>query len=141
MDLYTIGELHVPILALTALVILYSDHKGLLYMLGKHEVLSERFVVWSHRLVWVGLIGMIITGAVLVSGSLEYRLTQGAFYIKMGLVLVLIMNAVAIGKLSKVATHTPFAALSLEQRRTLLVSGMLSAAGWIGAALIAFFVL
>lgn len=139
--LYELGDLHLPVLAFTALAILYSDHKGLMYMLGRHEVLPERFVVLSHRLVWIGLIGMLVTGASLVAPSWEYRLTQGVFYIKMGLVLVLVMNAVAIGKLSEVATHTPFSQLSLEQKRTLLVSGTLSGTGWLGAAIIGFFFL
>ena len=136
--LYSFGELHLFFLALTALVILHSDHKGLLYMLGKRDILSSRFVVWSHRLVWIGLIGMILSGAALIAPSWEYWLTQGSFYIKMGLVGVLVMNAFAIGTFAKVATHTPFKELGKDQKLTLLVSGTLSATGWIGASLIGF---
>lgn len=139
--LYTFGELHLLLLAFTAIVVLYADYKGLLYMWGKHAVLSPRFVFWSHRFVWIGLIGMILTGAALTAPSWEYRLTQGAFYIKMSMVLVLVINACAIGSFSKVATHTPFTDLEKDQKLQLLVSGTLSVIGWIGSAVIGFFFL
>jgi hypothetical protein len=59
----------------------------------------------------------------------------------MGFVLVLVVNAFAIGKLSAVAGTTSFASLSAEEKRTLLLSGFLSGASWIGAATIGFFFL
>ena len=136
-----LGTLHVPVLLVTVAAILYSDHKALAYMLGREQMLSRQFVRWSHGIVWVGLLAMIVTGVALTLPALEYRLGQAAFYVKMGFVLVLVMNAFAIGRISKMATATPFNALSDEQRSTLLVSGGLSVFGWVGAILTAVFFL
>lgn len=134
-------ELHLAILLITAVVILYSDHEGFAYFREKKLTLSKQFVAWSHRLVWAGLLGMLLTGVVLVFPSWEYWLQDPAFYVKMGFVLTLFINAFFIGKLSHVATETPFSLLEQHERQTLLVSGALSAIGWIGAACMGFFVL
>ena len=134
-------EVHLAALALTALVILYSDHHAFAYFLGKKQTLTKGFVVWSHRLVWLGLITMITTGVIMVTPRWEHFLADPVFYIKMGMVGVLMVNGFAIGKLSHVATQTPFANLLPEQKRTLLLSGSLSAIGWISSALIGFFFL
>ena len=133
-----IVTLHVATLLLTALFILYSDHQGFLYFRGKKATLSPTFLAWSHRLVWCGLLLMIVSGILLVLPSWEYRLQQPIFYVKMGFVLVLVVNAFAIGTLSRVAAQKPFAMLSLEEKRTLLLSGTLSAVSWVGAATIGF---
>lgn len=141
MDLYALGGLHGISFMIVAAVIVYSDHQAYLYFRGKKATLRESFVVWSHRLVWAGLLAMITTGIALTIPGWEYRLSNPVFYVKMGFVLVLIMNACAIGIIAKKATTTPFAELSDTDRRTLMVSGALSAIGWIGAALIGYFVL
>lgn len=131
--------IHLTTLALTALVILYTDHRGLKYFLGKEPTLPASFITWSHRLVWLGLLLMIGSGAFLVSEAWSYFSTDPAWLIKMGFVAVLVINACAIGRLSHVATTTPFAELSITQKRLLLVSGIASSTGWIGSALIGFF--
>lgn len=141
MDLYVLGAFHGIIFVFLALVILYADHQGYLYVRGKKELLTERFVQWSHRLVWLGLALMIGTGAILLAPTWEYHLQQPAFYIKMGFVLVLLMNAFAIGSYSKLAYTKPFAVLSKEQQKTLLVAGALSLTGWVGSAIIGMFLL
>lgn len=131
-------DLHLFTLGLTAVVILYSDYHGLSYFLGKKPVLSPAFVTWSHRLVWFGLLGMITTGALMLLPSWEYRLSDPAFYVKIGFVLMLIINGVAIGKLSKVASLQPFAHLTRDEQYTLILSGAISATCWIGSAMIGF---
>ena len=134
-----IVAIHLLTLGLTALVIVYSDHQGFLYFRGKKQTLSKSFLKWSHHLVWTGLILMIVTGVVLTIPQWEYRLTQGAFYIKMAFVATLVVNAFAIGTLSKLAGRTPFASLQKEQKRTLLISGGVSSVCWIGAAVMGMF--
>lgn len=142
MDLFfALGAFHGTIFLATAAVIIYSDHHGLLYFLGKKQTLSANFVKWSHKLVWTGLLLMITTGLALMLPAWEYYLTEIAFYAKMGFVAVLVMNAIAIGTLSKKASLTPFASLSSSEKKTLLVSGALSFTGWIAAASIGFFIL
>lgn len=138
---YALGAFHGLMFLLTAAVIIYSDHQGFLYFRGKKQTLSPTFVTWSHRLVWIGLGLIITTGLALAIPAWEYYLTELPFYIKMGFVGVLLMNAVAIGKLSHKAETTPFALLSSEEKTTLLVSGALSFCGWVCAAGIGFFIL
>ena len=84
---------------------------------------------------------MIVTGVLLTIPTWEYRLTEFAFYVKMGFVLVLVMNAVAIGSLARLAHERPFASLAAEEQKTLLVSGGLSFCGWIGAVVVGVFFL
>lgn len=136
-----IGEIHGFLVAVTALFILYSDHKAFGYFRGTHQTLSMRFITWSHRIVWVGLILIILTGVTLVLPAWEYYLSESIFYVKMGFVLTLIMNAFAIGNLSKKAHTTPYAQLTKSEQTTLLVSGGLSVIGWISAIAIGLFLL
>lgn len=134
-------EIHLFSLALTALVILYSDYQGFLYFRGKKQLLSKEFVTWSHRLVWAGLCAMLVTGALLLIPRFEYLIREPVFYIKMGFVLVLVVNAFAIGRLSHVATLRPFIELTKKERTTLLFSAALSGIGWVGAAFVGYFLL
>lgn len=133
-------DIHLTILCVTALVILYSDHVGFNYFRERTLTLSRSTIVWSHRLVWVGLVGMIATGIALMLPSYEYWLSLPSFYVKMAFVLTLIVNALFIGKLSHVATETPYSLLDDETRKTLLTSGALSTMCWIGAAVIGLFI-
>lgn len=134
-------SLHLFTLFITAVVIACSDHQGYLYLRGKKATLSKRFVTWSHRLVWVGLLTMITSGVLMVLPAWEHYLQEPKFLIKMCFVLMLVVNAFAIGELAKKAEQTPFVALSLQEKRMLLVSGVLSISGWIGAAIIGMFFL
>ena len=131
--------IHLTTLFIAALVIIYSDHQGFLYFRGKKQLLSQSFLKWSHHLVWAGLLTMILTGILLTIPQWEYRLTQSEFYIKMAFVGVLVVNAFAIGALSKLAGTTPFDSLQKEQKRTLLLSGALSSMCWIGATMMGMF--
>ncbi len=81
---------------------------------------------------------MIATGVFLTLPAWTYRLQDPAFYVKMGFVLVLVVNAFAIGKLSEVAAERSFSSLQASQKRTLLLSGVLSATSWVGATLVGF---
>lgn len=142
MDLFfALGAFHGLIFLATAVVIIYSDHQGFLYFIGKKQTLSHSFITWSHRLVWTGLVLMITTGLILALPGWQYYLSEPAFLTKMSLVIMLAINAVAIGKLSRKAETTPFADLVTSEKKTLLISGMLSFAGWVGAASIGFFIL
>jgi hypothetical protein len=130
--------LHFFTLILTAVVIIYSDHQGFLYFRGKKQTLSPLFLLWSHRLVWIGLLGMIVSGFFMVLPWWERKIQDPAFIVKMFFVLVLVINGVAIGRLSQVAATTPFASLDAKKKRILFISGAASAISWIGAATIGF---
>lgn len=139
--MHELGELHGVIISILALVILYSDHQGYLYFRGKKETLSLRFITWSHRIVWAGLLAMIGTGLILFSQSAEYFLVEPIFLLKMGFVATLVINGFLIGSLSAVAATTPYNALDKATQRKLFISGILSSIGWIGAATIGLFFL
>lgn len=141
MDIYVLGGLHGSIFLFVAAAIIYVDHQGYLYFRGKKELLSKQFITWSHRLIWIGLLLMVSTGAILASSAIEYYIQQLEFQLKMAFVLVLVINAFAIGSLSKLAATVPFAQLSRRQQHTLMLSGALSFMGWVGAASIGFFIL
>lgn len=138
---FELETIHLIALACAAVVILYSDHKGYAYMTGKVDVLTETFVRRSHMLVWIGLFAMILSGVLLVIPTWIYRLQEPAFYVKMALVLILVWNGMAIGKLARVASVKPFRDLPSADQRTLMLSGGLSVAGWVGATVIGFFFL
>ena len=134
-------DIHLIILLATVVIILFADHEGLNYVRQKKMVLSKKIVTLTHRLVWVGLAGMIVSGALLVATEEADVLQETAFYIKMGFVLTLAVNGFFIGTLSRVATETPYALLSQKEKTKLMVSGALSTIGWVGAATIGLFFL
>ena len=132
-----IEALHLLSLAFVAIVIVLADHDGYLYMRGKKAVLNAVKVKRLHQLAWVGLGAMIVTGMLLIAeepGVLE----EGAFGVKMLMVLALLVNGFVIGRLSALSTTTPFANLSFGQKLSLLGSGAVSVSCWIGASLIGF---
>lgn len=133
-----LGELHGTIIAVLAVVIIYSDHQAYLYFRGKKQLLSLKVIHVLHSIIWWGLFLMITTGVILLIPRVDRILQEPVFYVKMGLVAVLIFNGLAIGTLAKVAATTPYAQLTKSQQKTLLVSGALSAIGWLGAWFIGF---
>lgn len=76
---------------------------------------------------------MLVTGTLMITPEWEYFLQEPAFYIKMGLVAVLIINALAIGKLSRIATELPFTLLTTEEKRH--YSSLAFSPGSVGRAL------
>ncbi|MEX0917865.1 MAG: hypothetical protein WDZ93_01810 [Candidatus Paceibacterota bacterium] len=120
------------VFALIATVVV-TDVLGLLWVTGRLETLSRRTLTVLHRLVWVGLLIMIVSGATMFLSYKEYLLTVPAFYVKMGFVLTLVVNAFVIGRHMHIATVRSFAALSKEERRPLFISGAVSTTAWVGA--------
>ncbi len=133
--------LHLIALIITAPVILYADHMGFRYFTGRAAVLPERSVVWTHRLVFIGLFVLIATGVMLTVPSWEVWFAKPAFYVKLGFVVTLLINGLFIQKLMTTATRVPYASLSLSDKRTLMTSGALSGIGWVASVLIGFFLL
>lgn len=130
-------SVHVGTLFLLIPVILFADHEGLAWVRGKKETLSAKTMIILHRLVWVGLGVMILTGAIMFWPLKDYLLYAPAFYIKMFFVFVLVINSFFINHFMQLAIEKPFASLSLEEKRPLLISGAVSSISWIGAILAA----
>lgn len=133
--------LHLISLAFVTVVIVIADHDGYLYMRGKKAVLEESRVKRLHDLAWVGLGAMIVTGVALVLEDPEEVFAEGAFIVKMLMVLALVINGFVIGQLSTLSTATPFADLKIRQKLAILASGAVSVSCWIGAATISIFFL
>lgn len=131
-------ELHLGILILTAITILFSDHLGWQYFRGTRTVLPQLLIRRLHTGIWVGLCGMIVTGIVLSVPRFEYLREEQTFYIKCAFVLILIFNAWVIGRIAPIASERPFTALTRQEKRLLILSGVVSLSSWLGAALIGF---
>ena len=132
---------HLAILALTLLLVLYSDHLGWQYMRGKQQVLNATLIRNLHYAVGLGLVGMVATGIYMSYRALPILLTEPVFLLKMFFVLVLVLNSFFIGSLLPLATKTPYAELSEREQRLLILSGSISSISWvctIGVALLLF---
>lgn len=136
MDVITI---HLWSLIITAPVILYADHMGFLYFTGRVQTLSVKKVEWTHRLVFLGLLFLISTGAVLTIPMWAIMFENPFFYAKLAFVATLILNGIFIGKLMKKSTTTPYALLSRDEKIFLMISGAVSLCGWVASVLIGFF--
>lgn len=132
--------LHLAILAYAAWNILHADHLGFRWMTGKVNILEAADIRKYHRRVWIGLVGMIVTGFVMFWPVREYLLGRWQFLLKISFVLALVANGFAIGSIQKVATRKSFKELTLKEKLPLLVSGGVSTLGWTGAAIMAFFI-
>lgn len=133
-----IAELHFFSLILTLPVILYADHMGFLYLTGRKQTLEYKKVAWAHRLVFVGISLLIITGIALTIPRIDYLLTKPFFYAKMALVITLVINGLFIGNTMKKATTTPFQNLEKDEKNLMIVSGAISGLSWLATILIGF---
>ncbi len=127
--------LHILAISVTGLTVLYSDEQGLMWMLGKKELLDAKRIELLHTIVSIGLALVILTGGLMALRGLTYYLQNPVFLIKMGFVFVLIVNGLFIGKIASLATTRSFASLTSRERLPLLVSGAASVMGWAGALL------
>lgn len=127
--------IHLLLVIITILAVLYSDEQGLLWLMGKRELLDAKRVELLHIIVSIGLAGVLLTGGLLFIDRAFVLLTEPAFLVKMVFVLALVINGFFIGVISEVATHTPFKMLSKKRRAQMLLSGFISGAGWTGAAI------
>ena len=129
------AEFHVVFVALTILVVLYSDEQGLVWLLGKKKTLSKKVVDTLHALVSIGLGGILLTGGLMFLDRADYLLAQPIFIAKMVFVAALVINAFFVGMLSRLATEKSYASLNTKERFRVFLSGGVSIFGWVGAAI------
>lgn len=125
---------HLTILAITVVIIIFTDFNGLLWLLGKKKTLPKKLFTVLHWLVSFGLVGMILSGGYMAYeyGS-EILLRNYVFSTKMFFVLLLVINAFLIGKHMHVAFERSFNDLTKKAKISLLVSGAVSTGCWIAA--------
>ena len=134
-------DLHLLSLVITVPFILYSDHLGLKYMLGKKNTLDLSTTKKLHLAVFIGLGLLIITGAALTIPDSDYYLQEEEFLLKMFFVATLTINGLFIGKLMKLASQKTFKELTTKQQLTLLISGAVSGTCWLASLVIGYFFL
>ncbi len=127
--------LHVLFVLATGAVVLYSDEQGFLWIRGKKETIPHEKLKKLHNLVSLGLVCIILSGALLFSREPSYYLAQTDFIVKMVFVLALIVNGFLIGKFTEVAATRSWASLFTRERLPLLISGAVSGLSWGGALL------
>lgn len=113
-------------------LVIGSDTAGLLWVLGITPTVKRRWLERAHRLIYVGLAFSIVSGAYLFSTVSAYLLTVPAFYVKVGFVAALLINAFFIGKHIKLAAETRFADTTRGERIKLFLSAAVSVVGWVG---------
>lgn len=131
-------QIHLIVLTITGICIVVADHDGFQYFLGKKSVLDLKRVKRLHYAVLLGLVLMILTGALMFGDRWGELIDNPAFYVKMLMVGALIANSFIIGSLMHVATIRPFTELTGSERHTLLASGAVSVVCWVGSATIGF---
>ncbi len=135
----TIVLIHVATFIFNIFFVVVSDFKGLLWVLGKKETLSARWMMLFHRLIWAGLTVSVLTGAYLFWGAREYLLTQPAFLFKAGMVGALIINSFSIDRHLGIATTRPFRETNKSERFELCLSGGISTVAWVSVVVAAQF--
>lgn len=135
--------LHLLSLAFCFVTIIRSDWMGSSWMRGKVNTIDPVKLGSLHKQAWVGLLLMIVTGAVLFSQNTDTLLASGPFYVKMTcvLALALVINAFVIGRFMKIATQKKFSEVNGGDKAKLFLSGFVSIFGWVTAFLAAFYIL
>jgi hypothetical protein len=117
--------------------VVVSDFVGLLWLIGKLETVSKKFLHLTHWFIWVGLTISVLTGVYLFLQSADYLLTLPAFYTKSVLVFALIVNSFVIGKHIDLAANKTFATTNKSERIHLAFSAVVSTIGWAGVVVAA----
>lgn len=113
--------------------VLYADYHGGRWFRGTVATLPARTVERMHAGVSVGLAALLLTGGLMFIDRSAYLLSQPAFLTKMGFVAALVINGFFIGRISGLATAGPFADLPAGKKRQVVLSGAVSAIGWVAA--------
>jgi uncharacterized membrane protein len=130
--------LHFACLIFSFVWIIISDYNGLMWIVGKKETLSLKNLEKYHKYVWFGLLGLIISGVLLLLEK-DYLLEDFVFKFKMFFVLVLFVNSFFIGKKMLIASQFSFKDISNKDKVILLASGAVSTMSWISAFVLAKF--
>jgi hypothetical protein len=126
--------LHITAFGFVLGVSAISDKEAFAWMRGKKEILDAEKIHLYHRLVWLGLSVLIVSGVILMYPMRVYLLSQLFFVMKLLFVGVLIVNGVLIGRMSSLATEKPFASLTSHEKMALLASGVISSLSWMCVA-------
>jgi hypothetical protein len=133
--------IHIIFAVLSFCIVVVADSYGFSWIRGKRQTLAPKWLSTLHYAMWIGLVGLIVTGAMMAYPMREYLLTRPQFIAKMGFVLALVVNGFAIGNLLRIAERGPYATIPKATKVKLFISGAISTVSWIGAATLAFFLI
>lgn len=128
---------HIGAFLVNIALVIVADCHAASWLFGWQQTLSRRLMTWLHRIIGVGLAVSIVSGFFLFLSHAEYLLAVPSFYVKIGLVAALVVNAFVIGRHVDVASEKPFRLLTAAERRLLFVSGAVSTMGWVGVCMAA----
>lgn len=133
--LYTLPllQIHITAVFATLALVIISDLHGALWMYGKFATLPEKRMELLHKAVWASLIITMSAGFVMFTSYPAYLLSLPAFQLKLLFIAFLLINAFVIGKHVKLATTHTFKELPRKEKVILIVSGLVSTSGWVGA--------
>lgn len=121
-------------------LVVCADSIGLLWAWGKLKQLPEKFIIFVHRGVWIGLGVSIVTGTYMFWGLRDYLLSTPPFYTKMAFLLALLVNSFFIARhLSTSFKAGSFSQLDRKTKRSFFISGAVSAISWLGVFISAMF--
>ena len=136
----TLLAAHVFSLGFIASLISLADKEALSWLRGRTRTLDPVRLRQYHRLMWIGLLLLSVTGFFLLYPLRLYLFEEPLFVAKLFFVGVLFINAVLIGRLQHVAAAKPFRELSVKEKLPLFMSGALSAYCWVAAAALGYIV-
>ena len=131
------GRRHQRPLCVAAAGMFYADSQAFGWLMGKKDLLLHAHLKRAHNVVGFALVGLIATGLVLFWPMREYLIEQPMFWVKMGFVLALVVNAFAIERLMQLPTRLSFRSLTFKEKLGLMISGGISAVSWLGALVLA----
>lgn len=131
---------HLISLTFVVVCVFLSDKMAMSWIRGTKQTLPENKLHLFHRLVWLGLGLMIVTGFFMFWERRDYLLHRPAFLVKMFFVGLLFINSFFVGKLLPIAIIRPYASLTMKEKIPLFLSGVISTVSWVSAAILAFFI-
>jgi hypothetical protein len=131
MSYETILFFHIGAFIFNISLVILADIIGLLWVFGKIQNLPKKFILATHRFIWVGLFISVTSGLVLFWDSREYLLTLPAFYTKVLFVFALLVNSFVISKhLRRALEVKSFSDLGKKEKLLFFASGAFSTISW-----------
>ena len=121
--------------------IIVADYKGFAWFRGKVATLPSKTMRHIHNHIWLSLALLVLSGSVLFSYHQAELLASPAFYMKLLCIVMLSVNGVYINRHMAVASEQSFASLPEAEKRALIMSGVVSVVAWLGAIVLAGFIL
>lgn len=134
---YQIKEVHGMLAGLTFLLVILSDLYGLSWVLGIQKFLNSKVLNFLHKVVFLSLGILILSGLSMVILQSEEFLLNIVFWAKMFFVTVLFWNAFRIGKEVELPSVKMFTSLSASEKKHMLIVGFTSIVSWVSALVLA----